>query len=104
MRYYPRYFIAWACILVSASCLSSTRRGQEHECSKSTLTDAQVREIGAAAIRSHFKDIPKPIEVRVARSGCNHAYMEIYDDRVIGDFVTVLISPDGKILGVAPGL
>lgn len=97
--------IAWACLLVSASCLPSAPRGQGPRCPEPALTEARVREIGYAAARSHFKDLPNvPAEVRLKQSGCKFAYMEIYDESIIGAFVTVLISSDGRVLAVAPGL
>jgi hypothetical protein len=105
MGYCPIRIVVLACVLVNASCLPSTSHRSEHGCPESTLVDSRVREIGYSAVRSKFKDVPKePIEVRVARYGCNYAYMEVYDSKTIGDFVTVLISPDGRVLAVAPGL
>ena len=87
-------------------CVTLNRKAPASECPMPPISDARIRQIGYAAAREYEPALPKepPADVRVGRSGCNYFYTEVYDEKEVGSFLTVLIAPDGRVLGVAPGL
>jgi hypothetical protein len=76
------------------------------DCPGPELPEAKVREIGAATVRARNPGLRASANsnARVARDGCNYVYLEVFDPKIVGAFVTVVIAPDGRVLDVIPGL
>lgn len=76
------------------------------ECPESELSEATIRSIGYVAVRERESKLPPtpPSNIRITRYECNYLYTEVFAPDKIGGYVTVVISPDGRVLDVLPGL
>jgi hypothetical protein len=76
------------------------------ECPQPELPEATIRRIGFAAVREKDPNLPPtpPSNVRVTRYECNYLYTEVFAPGTIGGDVTVVISPEGRVLDMLPSL
>jgi len=97
-----------ACCRYSASetHLREKAPNTKSECPQPELPEATIRSIGFAAVRNKDPKLPPtpPSNIRVTRYECNYLYTEVFAPSTIGGDVTVVISPDGRVLDVLPGL
>jgi hypothetical protein len=76
------------------------------ECPEPELPEATIRSIGYVAVRDRDPKMPPtpPSNIRITRYECNYLYTEVFAPDTIGGYVTVVISPDGRVLDVLPSL
>ena len=76
------------------------------ECPGPELPEATVRSIGFAVVRNEDPNLPPtpPNNIRVTRYECNYLYTEVFSPETVGGYITVVISPDGRVLDVLPSL
>jgi hypothetical protein len=75
------------------------------ECPGPELPEATIKSIGFTTLRNRDPKLPpNPSNIRITRYECNYLYTEVFAPDRIGGYVTVVISPDGQVLDVLPGL
>ncbi len=76
------------------------------ECPEPELPEATIRTIGYVAVREKDPELPPtPLEnILITRYECNYLYTEVFAPDTIGGDVTVVISPDGRVLDVLPSM
>lgn len=76
------------------------------ECPGPELPEATIRSIGFAAVREKDPELPPtPLDnILITRYKCNYLYTEVFAPDTIGGDVTVVISPDGRVLDVLPSM
>ena len=76
------------------------------ECPGPELPEDTIRSIGFTALRNRDPRLPttNPSNIRINRYECNYLYTEVFAPDKVGGYITVVISPDGRVLDVLPGL